>query len=179
MIDTAYISRNISLCPAEAATVADEWHGRLGQTAKSRRFIRCADRLWLSTELDGVDSDLDVVRHASGLLWVGTRPVAIEFEMSVWSSTVTTLAIRPKSRSSVIFSERYATTAHRALEYVVQSFMITRECRSARAEAYRSVRDTLLERKFEWPARTVPQPTPFPRPSQVEEESPRVTAASR
>jgi hypothetical protein len=180
MSDTAYISRNISLCPAEAATVADEWHGRLVETAKSSRFIRCANRLWLSTEMGGVDSDHLVVRHASGILWVGTRPVSVEFEMSVWSTTATTLAIRPRSQSSVIFSERYATTAHRALEYVVQSFMITRECRSARADAYRSVRETLLERNFEWPpARTVPQPTPFPRPSQVEEESPRVAAGNR
>lgn len=179
MIDTAYITRNISWCPAEAATVADEWHRRLCETAKSGRFIRGVDRLWLSTELGGVDSERLVVRRALGLLWVGRRPVPVEFEMSAWSTTATTVAIRPRSQSSVIFSERYATTAHRALEYVVQSLMITRECRSARAEAYRSVRETLLERKFEWPARTVPQPTPFPRPSQVEEEPPRVTAASR
>ena len=162
MSDTAYISRNISLCPAEAATLADEWHGRLGETAKSTRFIRCANRLWLSTELGGVDSDHLVVRHAAGILWVGTRPVPIEFEMSVWSSTVTTVAIRPRSRSSVIFSERYATAAHRALEYVVQSLMITRECRSARAGAYRSVRDTLLARKFEWPARHGAAADPVP-----------------
>jgi len=176
MFDTAYVSRNLPVCPAEAATIADEWHRRLGETAKGSRFIRCADRLWLRTELSPVDGDRLGVRRAAGILWVGGRPRAIEFELSVWSTTATTVAIRTRSTRSVIRSRRYAVTAYRALEDVAQSFLITRECRNARADSYRTVRDILLERKFQWPARTVPEPAPFPRPSPVEEKSPRVAA---
>jgi hypothetical protein len=179
MFDTAYISRKLPVSPAEAATLADEWHRRLGQSTPGSRFIRYADRLWLSTELGPVDSDRLGVRQAAGLLWVGGLPVPIEFEMSVWSTTTTTLAIRPRGTWPVIRPRRYAATAYRALEHVTQSFLITRECRSARAESYRAVRDVLLERKFQWPGRTVPDPAPFPRPSQAEEESPRVRAVSR
>jgi hypothetical protein len=177
MSDTAYISRNVPLCPAEAATIADEWHRRLGETAKGTRFIRCADRLWLSTELSPVDSDRLGVRRASGILWVGGRPVPIEFELSAWSTTATTMAIRPRTTRPVFRSERYATTAYRALEIVAQSFMITRECRSVKADSYRTVRDILLDRKFEWPART--DRVRFPFPSHAVEESPPVPAGSR
>jgi hypothetical protein len=179
MFDTTYISRNLPFSPAEAATVADEWHRRLGETAKGGRFLRCADRLWLSTELGPVDTDRLGVRRAEGLLWVSGLPVPIEFEMSVWSTTATTLAIRPRGQWSVARSGRYAAAAGRALDEVAQSFLITRQCRSARAESYRAVRDILLDRKFQWPARTVPEPVPFPRFSPVKEESPRVAAASR
>ena len=178
MFDTTYISRNIPFCPAEAATIADEWHRRLGETVKGSRFIRCADRLWLSTEMSRVDASRLGVRHAAGLLWVGGFPVPVEFELTAWSTTATTVAIRPRSTTTVISSGRYAAAAYRALEDVAQSFLITREGRSARADSYRSVRDMLLERKFQWPARTVPAPVPFLRSSPAK-ESPRVTVASR
>jgi hypothetical protein len=178
MSDTAYISRNLSVCPAEAATLADEWQRRLGETAKGSRFIRYGNRLWLSSELSPIDGDRLGVRRATGLLWVAGRPRRIEFEMTVWSTTTTTLAIRPRSPKPVVFSLGYAAAAYRALEDVSQSLLITRECLNARADSYRSVREILLDRKFEWPARAVPDPAPFPRPAPVEEGSPRVTAAS-
>jgi hypothetical protein len=179
MFETAYISRTLPVGPAEAATLADDWQRRLGETARGSRFIRYVDRLWLSRELGPVEADRLGVRRAEGLLWVGGLPVPVEFELSVWSSTATTLAIRPRCPWPLARCGRYAAAAYRALEDVAQSLLITRECRSARAESYRTVREILLERKFQWPARTVPEPVPFPRLSPVEEESPRVAAASR
>jgi hypothetical protein len=179
MSDTAYISRNVTVCPAEAASLADEWQRRLGETAKGSRFIRSADRLWLRTELRPVDSNRLGVRQAQGLLWVGGRPVRIEFELTAWSTTETTVAIRPRGLRPVTGSQRFGAAAGRALDEVIQSLLITRECLSARADSYRSVRETLMERKFQWPAATVAEPVPFPRPGKVEEESLRVTAGSR
>jgi len=178
MFDSTYVSTTIPLGPAEAATVADHWHRRLAQTAKASRFVRGADRLWLAPELGPVEADRFGVRRAPGILWVGGLPVPIEFELTVWSATTTVLAIRPRGRTPLFGVGRYTTTAHRALEYVAQSFLITRECLSVRTEPYRSVKDALLERKFQWPAPTVPSPSVFPRPQPVP-EAPRVTAGSR
>jgi hypothetical protein len=104
--DTAYISKNLPLSPAEAAAIADHWHGRLDEATMRSHYVRGADRLWLGAELRRVHAARSQVRQAPGILWVGGLPVPVEFEISAWSTTETTLAIRPRALVSVVGRRR-------------------------------------------------------------------------
>ena len=118
------------------------------------------------------------MRHAPGLLWVGGFPVPVEFETDGLVDHGDHGGHQAPGHHDGDLFRALRRAAYRALEDVAQSFLITREGLNARADSYRSVRDMLLERKFQWPARMVPAPVPFLRPSPAK-ESPRVTAASR
>jgi hypothetical protein len=153
MFDTAYVSKTLPLGPAEAAGIADLWHWGLDEISVGSRFVRAVDRLWLGGELCAVSPDPSAIRHTPGILWVWGWPVRIEFEVAAWSATATTVAIRPVGRTPVTSTGRYARAAYRAVERVTQSLTLTQEHTVARSASFRSVRDVLLDRKFQWPAR--------------------------
>jgi hypothetical protein len=164
MFDTAYISKKLPLCPAEAAGITDLWHRSLEETSIGSRYVRASRGLWVGAEMSSESSDPYSVRHSAGVLFVLGRPVRIELEIAQWSETETTVAIRPRAGMSILGTERYATAADRALEAVVEALARTKASASARTSSYRTVRDALLDRKFQWPARTGRDSVPFPAP---------------
>ncbi len=164
MFDTAYVSKKLPLCPAEAAEVTDRWHRSLNETSVGSRYVRGTRYLWVGRDLDVDSPDPMSLRHTPGVLFVLGRPVRVEFELMEWSTTETTLAIRPRAGASIIRTERYATAALRALEGVVEA-MATETTVAARIPSARSVSDALLERKLQWPARTERDIIPFPVPA--------------
>jgi hypothetical protein len=164
MFDTAYISKKLPLSPAEAGGITDLWHHSLEETSIGSRYVRASRGLWVGVEMSSESPDPYSVRHSPGVLFVLGRPVRIDFEIAQWSETETTVAIRPRAGMSILGTERYATAAHRALEAVVEALAQTKASASARTTSYRTVRDALLDRKFQWPARTGRDSVPFPSP---------------
>ncbi len=159
MFDTAYISENLPLCPAEAAAIADVWHGGLGETTTWSHYVRGAERLWLGAELQRVGADRFGVRQVPGILWVRGLPVRIEFEMSAWSTGVTTMAIRPRGRLSIAGRSGYVEAAYRAVRDIARCFMETKESVETKQASSRAVTETVSERTFAWP--TLADETPM------------------
>ncbi|HXQ62629.1 MAG TPA: hypothetical protein VN796_09865 [Acidimicrobiales bacterium] len=161
MFDTAYVSKKIPLCPVEAAAVTDLWHRSLNETSIGSRYVRGTRYLWMGRELSSSGPEGSALRHTPGVLFVLGRPVRIEFELTEWSATETTVAIRPRAGASIIRTERYASAALRALDGVAEALAWAQA--SARTPVpVRSVSDALLERKLQWPARTERDIYPFP-----------------
>jgi hypothetical protein len=158
MFDTAYISENLPIGPAEAAAIADVWHGRLGETATRSHYVRGAERLWLGAELQRVSADRFGVRQVPGILWVHGLPVRVELEMSVWTSGVTTMAIRPRGRFSIA-GPGYVEAAYRAVRDIARCLMETKESVETKQASYRTVAETVSERTFAWP--TLADETPM------------------
>jgi len=161
MFDSDYISKNIPLCPTEASGITDLWHRQLGEVSVGSRFVRAADRLWLSGEVRPGAHDQWPIRHIPGILWVRGRPVRVEFEISAWSATTTTVALRPQGWASIIDSERFGEAAYRAVEKVAGSLMVTHEVTLARTASFRSVRDVLVQGTFPLPDPPRRIPVPF------------------
>lgn len=164
MSDTAYTSKKLPLCPAEAGGITDLWHHGLEETSIGSRYVRAGRGLWLGAEMSTESPDPYSVRHSPGVLFVLGRPVRIEFEIAQWSETETTVAIRPRAGMSILRTDRYAAAADRALEAVVEALGQTKASATARTTSYRTVRDALLDRKSQWPARTGRDSVPFPAP---------------
>ncbi len=162
MFDTAYVSKKLPLCPAEAAEVTDRWHRSLNETSVGSRYVRGTRYLWVGRDLSADSPDPDSLRHTPGVLFVLGRPVRVEFEVSQWSATETTLAIRPRAGASIIRTDRYAAAALRALDGVAEAMGHAESVAAAPARAVRSVSDAMLERKLHWPARTERDVFPFP-----------------
>jgi len=164
MFDTAYVSKKLPLCPAEASEVTDRWHRSLNETSVGSRYVRGTRYLWVGRDLSADSPDPVSLRHTPGVLFVLGRPVRVEFEVSQWSATETTLSIRPRAGASIIRTDRYATAALRALDGVAEAMAQTESVAPALAPApaVRSVSDALLERKLQWPARTERDAFPFP-----------------
>lgn len=179
MFDTTYVSKTLPLCPTEAAGIADLWHWGLDEISVGSRFVRAVDRLWVGAELSSVSPDPSAIRHTAGILWVCGRPVRVEFEIATWSATATTVAIRPVGRASIASTGRYARAAYRAVERVTQSLMLTHEHTEARSASFRAVRDVLLDRTFQWPARPGREAVAFASTSTARPGSPVVAAGSR
>jgi len=119
MFDNAHASMQIPVRPPDAAAVADHWRGQLGR-APVRRFVRPAARLWLWDGSSSSEPDPTPVRPMPGVLWVRGRPVWVYLELSAWSATSTTVAIRPRRLSLLIGTQRYATAVHRALDGIAE-----------------------------------------------------------
>ena len=96
MIRTMHTEVVVPLRPAEAGAAVDEWHRGLMGGRRARRFLRAGHRLWLSGSLAREGCSDPAIRRASGLVWVGARPVLVEFEVSVWSDRQTSVSLRPR-----------------------------------------------------------------------------------
>jgi hypothetical protein len=161
MFATTYISQKVPFAPAEAAAIADLWHARLGETRWSH-YVRGADRLWLGAELSRVHADRSGIREAPGILWVRGLPVPISFELSVWSTGMTSMAIRPRGRVPIVSRPSYDDAAYDALQNIARCFADTKESVATTKASYRAITETVLDRTFAWP--TVSGPTSSRRP---------------
>ncbi len=121
MFGSAHASTQIPVRPSDGAAVADHWRGQLGQ-APVRRFVRPAARLRLWDGSSSSEPDPTPLRPIPAVLWVRGRPVSVYLELSAWSATSTTVAIRPRRLSLLIGTQRYATAAHRALDGIAEGF---------------------------------------------------------
>jgi hypothetical protein len=118
MFDTVYISKTLPLPVEEAGRVVDRWHSRLGRACRGLPFLRAGRRLWITPCLQGPTTDPFVLRRGRAVLWVGIRPVRVEFELVSVPGTAS-VAFFPRSLPPVIESGRYERAIHKAVDDVV------------------------------------------------------------
>lgn len=124
MPHTTHISIRLPLSPSAASEATDVWRRRQPKLWRRSHLVRAGHHLWLRQELEGGGVDPTQLRRASGVLWLHARPVRVEVELSVWSDSITTLAVRPKRLRSVAWSPRYARSVDRSLSAIVSELLM-------------------------------------------------------
>jgi hypothetical protein len=117
MFDTVYISKTLSLPVEEVGSMVDHWHNRLSKACRGLSFLRAGRHLWMKPNLQGPTTDPFALRRGRGIVWVGIRPVRVEFEL-VSSPGTASVALFPRSLSPIVESRRYEQAIHGALDDV-------------------------------------------------------------
>lgn len=125
MPQTTHISIPLPLSPSAASEAADAWQRRQPKLWRRSHLVRASRHLWLRHELEAGGADPTQLRRASGILWLHARPIRVEVELSVWSDSVTTVAVRPRRLRSVAWSPRYARSVDRSLSAMVSELMMS------------------------------------------------------
>jgi hypothetical protein len=134
--DTHFVSTTLSIHPSDVRSTVEEWHQGLPAVTFARR-MRCGSRLWLATKSHQVSSDPLELYRVRGLLWMFGRSIRVELEFSIWSYTITQVALRPANLAWPVCTEQYGRRAARILEDVVASVtsqgapLVTRACGAA------------------------------------------------
>jgi hypothetical protein len=144
MNTSAYISRRLNLCPAEASAAITAWHRNLSRANNAPRFVRLPRGLWLATEPDRSSVDPLRVYAVPGVLWISGRPLRIELEVTIWSSAACEAAIRPSGLAWPVHTQRYARRVTALLEGVVDSLVAPTVAGDANVYAVRVARTRWL-----------------------------------
>jgi hypothetical protein len=121
MIDTAFISSPMDMHPASVDTEVAEWHRGLPPVAGARKFVHLGRRLWLATQPQVRSSDPLQLYAVRGILWINGWPTRVILECSMWSTTVSQVAIRPTHLSWPVRSRSYWSRATAVLDDVIGS----------------------------------------------------------
>ena len=132
MIDTALVSTRLSVHPSSAPRALREWHESLPPVTRARGFVRFENRLWLAAMPEQKNTDPDQLYAVRGILWMNGRPIRVGLECSMWSDTVSQLALRPAGLAWPVRTDRYGRRAVQALEDAVGAVMGTAALRRAR-----------------------------------------------
>ena len=125
MITTAFVSTRLSMHPLSAQCAVREWHQSLPPVVRARGCVRFESRLWLAAMPEQENSDPDQLYAVRGTLWLNGRPIRVGLECSMWSDTVSLLALRPASLAWPVRTDRYGRRATQVLKLVVGSVMGT------------------------------------------------------
>jgi hypothetical protein len=134
MIDTAFVSTRLSLHPSSAQSALREWHQSLPPVMRARGCVRFENRLWLAAMPEQGNPDPDQLYAVRGTLWMNGRPIRVGLECSMWSGTVSQLALRPALLAWPVRTDRYGRRAVQVLEDVVGSVMGTAALHRARGQ---------------------------------------------
>ena len=132
MIDTAFVSTRLSVHPSSAPRALGESHESLPPVTRARGFVRFENRLWLAAMPEQRNTDPDQLYAVRGILWMNGRPIRVSLECSMWSDTVSQLALRPAGLAWPVRTDRYGRRAVQVLEDVVGAVMGTAALRRAR-----------------------------------------------
>ena len=125
MIDTAYVSTRLNIHPSSAQGALREWHQSLPVVMRTRGCVRFESRLWLAAMPEQGSLDPDQLYTVRSTLWMNGLPIRVGLECSMWSDTVSQLAIRPERLAWPVRTDRYGRRAAQVLEDVVESIMRT------------------------------------------------------
>lgn len=137
MINTAFVSTRLSMHPLSAQSAVREWHQSLPPVMRARGCVRFESRLWLAAMPEQDNSNPDHLYAVRGTLWLNGRPIRVGLECSMWSDTVSLLALRPASLGWPVQTDRYGRRAAQVLERVVGSVMGTPAIHSGRHQQSR------------------------------------------
>jgi hypothetical protein len=115
--DSYLVSTRLSVHPSKLKSAVEQWHQSLPAGATAR--VRCGSRFWLAAKPDEASSDPLELYRVRALLWLFGRPIRVELEFSIWSDTVSQVALRPAKLTWPVCTERYGRRAARVLEDVV------------------------------------------------------------
>jgi hypothetical protein len=143
MAESTHITRRVSRDPAEAMVLAAGWHQGLCVVPGTGQ-ITCGNRLWLQPEPQPSGPDPLGLYAVRGVLWVCGRPVAVTFELSMWSTTEIQVGLRPKRLAWPVGTPGFARKASRALDeiaHVLSGLAVVRPGLGQAAPAAASLRD--------------------------------------
>jgi hypothetical protein len=121
MIDTAFISARMDMHPAAVDTAVAEWHRGLPDVSVARSFVRLGHRFWLATQPQVASADPLQFYAVRGILWIAGWPVRVILECSMWSATLSQVAIRPAHLAWPVSSPSYWSRAAAVLDDVIGS----------------------------------------------------------
>jgi hypothetical protein len=124
MPHTTHISIPLPLSPSAASEATDAWQRRQPRLWRRSHLVRASRHLWLRHELEGGGADPAQLRRASGVLWHRARPIRVELQLSVWSDSTTTMAVRPKRLRPVTWSPPYERSVDRSLRAIVSELLV-------------------------------------------------------
>jgi hypothetical protein len=121
MMDTYVVWRRLSVHPSDVRSAAEGWHERLPAVLGSGP-MRVESRFWLATKgPHEASSDPLELYRVRGVLWMFGRPIRVMLEFSIWSNTVSQVALRPAKLTWPVCTERYGRRAAQVLEDVATS----------------------------------------------------------
>ena len=118
MLESCVVSTKLRVHPSDVHTAVEEWHQSLPAVTLGRRTMRVASRFWLATAPHQRSADPLELYRVQGLLWMNCRPIRVMLEFSMWSATVSQVALRPAKLTWPVCTERYGRTAARVLKDV-------------------------------------------------------------
>jgi hypothetical protein len=119
MIDTTFVSKRMGVHPSSVHAAVGKWHRSLPSVTMARGNVRFGHRLWLAAESQQGSPDPFQLYAVRGILWMNGQPIRVDLEFSMWSATVSELALRPAHLAWPVRTERYACRAAQVLEDVV------------------------------------------------------------
>ena len=123
MLDSYVVSTKLSVHPSDVHSAVEDWHQSLPAITLGRRSMRAGSRFWLATSPHQRSSDPLELYRIRGLLWMNGRPIRVVLEFSMWSATVSQVALRPAKLTWPVCTERYGRRAARVLEDVATSLI--------------------------------------------------------
>jgi len=121
VLDSCVVSTKLRVHPSDVHSAVEEWHRSLPAVTLGHRSMRVGSRFWLATAPHQRSSDPLELYRVRGLLWMNCRPIRVMLEFSMWSVTVSQVALRPAKLTWPVCTERYGRRAARVLEYVATS----------------------------------------------------------
>ena len=124
---------------------------------RARGWVRFENRLWLAAMPEQRNADPDQLYAVRGILWMNGRPIRVSLECSMWSDTVSQLAVRPAGLAWPVRTDRFGRRAVQVLEDVVGAVMGTAVLRRARNQQSQIAmpRSGLSGRRPDWLRRWV------------------------
>ena len=120
MTNTYVVSTRLNVHPSKLNSAVECWYESLPAVAFPRR-VRVGSRLWLATTRHQASSDPLELYRVQGVLWLYGRPIRVELEFSIWSDTVSQVALRPANLAWPVRTEQYERRAAQVLDDVVAS----------------------------------------------------------
>lgn len=120
-MDSYVVSKRLGVHPSDVHNAVEGWHERLPEITFGRRTMRVGSRFWLAAKPHEASADPLELYRVRGLLWLFGRPIRVMLEFSIWSDTVSQVAVRPEKLTWPVCTERYGRRAARILEDVVTS----------------------------------------------------------
>jgi len=123
VLDSCVVSTKLRVHPSDVQSAVEEWHQSLPAVTLDRRTMRVGSRFWLATAPHQRSADPLELYRVRGVLWMNCRPIRVMLEFSMWSATVSEVALRPAKLTWPVCTERYGRRAARVLEDVATSLI--------------------------------------------------------
>jgi hypothetical protein len=117
MLESAYLSKRLDICPGNLGDVAARWHRGLERGRGSSRMVRASRGFWLAPGA----SDSPAAYEVRGLMWTCGRPVPLILEFTEWSKTQSEVGVCPRSLLWPVGTAQYIRRVMAALESLTQT----------------------------------------------------------
>jgi hypothetical protein len=133
MLGFTYKSKRLDLHPRSVPYVAAAWHQGLESVRWTRQSVRLDRHVWLNSEAELDSANPLRLYGVRGILWISGQAVPVTLELSLWSNTLSEVAVYPAGITRPVGSERYERRVTAVLDVVSRSLCslagrIDREC---------------------------------------------------